>query len=421
MNILIVGNGFDLSHYLPTKYHHFIKVMTVIENWPESSQNMKFDDLFSLLYESESRFFEKTKALYRTDEIEIYFNEIEVLKEKLKGNVWYQFFNHHVNEIDTWIDFEIEFSRALDLVANFIEKAERIYNKHEKLEQSVLCKLDQEDPNYKYLNFKEKTLEKLSLLNILNTLPNTSLINRSQINSKYYRNKDTNLDFDFHSLIKDLEKDLNYFIDLFDWYLIKIIEKLNLKNEIIKDNLNFPMNDLTVLSFNYTNTYKRFYDASAKVEFVHGQVGNELVLGIPDLKNQFLKKFKNYSFTKYHQKLLKNTDYLFLEENQNIKNMLENSNVGRREINIFIWGHSLAESDESYIREIFSLNRKERVLCTVIVYYYENDAPRLLNNLLDILGNEIIEKWMKKGWLKFLPNPKINFGIREISTIQEAS
>ncbi|HAV3447557.1 TPA: hypothetical protein JIE24_001087, partial [Acinetobacter baumannii] len=24
MNILIVGNGFDLSHYLPTKYDHFM-------------------------------------------------------------------------------------------------------------------------------------------------------------------------------------------------------------------------------------------------------------------------------------------------------------------------------------------------------------------------------------------------------------
>ena len=31
MNILIVGNGFDLSHYLPTKYDHFMDVMSEIE------------------------------------------------------------------------------------------------------------------------------------------------------------------------------------------------------------------------------------------------------------------------------------------------------------------------------------------------------------------------------------------------------
>ncbi|WP_462176800.1 AbiH family protein, partial [Acinetobacter baumannii] len=27
MNILIIGNGFDLSHFLPTKYDHFMEVM----------------------------------------------------------------------------------------------------------------------------------------------------------------------------------------------------------------------------------------------------------------------------------------------------------------------------------------------------------------------------------------------------------
>ena len=32
MNILIVGNGFDLSHYLPTKYDHFMDVMEAIES-----------------------------------------------------------------------------------------------------------------------------------------------------------------------------------------------------------------------------------------------------------------------------------------------------------------------------------------------------------------------------------------------------
>ena len=32
MNILIVGNGFDLSHYLPTKYDHFMVAMQAIEN-----------------------------------------------------------------------------------------------------------------------------------------------------------------------------------------------------------------------------------------------------------------------------------------------------------------------------------------------------------------------------------------------------
>ena len=57
MNILIVGNGFDLSHYLPTKYDHFMVAMEAIENWDVSKGEMNFDDLFSALYEKEDYFF----------------------------------------------------------------------------------------------------------------------------------------------------------------------------------------------------------------------------------------------------------------------------------------------------------------------------------------------------------------------------
>ncbi|MDA0777186.1 MAG: AbiH family protein, partial [Proteobacteria bacterium] len=53
MNILIVGNGFDLSHYLPTKYDHFMVAMEAIENWDVLKGDMNFDDLFGALYEKE--------------------------------------------------------------------------------------------------------------------------------------------------------------------------------------------------------------------------------------------------------------------------------------------------------------------------------------------------------------------------------
>ncbi|KCY48337.1 bacteriophage abortive infection AbiH family protein, partial [Acinetobacter baumannii 1288284] len=56
MNILIVGNGFDLSHYLPTKYDHFMVAMEAIENWDLSVGEMSFDDLFGSLYEKENYF-----------------------------------------------------------------------------------------------------------------------------------------------------------------------------------------------------------------------------------------------------------------------------------------------------------------------------------------------------------------------------
>ena len=104
--------------------------------------------------------------------------------------------------------------------------------------------------------------------------------------------------------------------------------------------------------------------------------------------------------------------------------LIDSNSTGQKNINIYIWGHSLAESDESYINEIFSFNQKPNVQCLVTVYFHGNDAPRLLNNLLDILKKDKVELWMKKGWLKFQENPNIAEinGIRpvELPKIAEA-
>ncbi|CAB1223147.1 hypothetical protein [Acinetobacter bouvetii] len=76
--------------------------------------------------------------------------------------------------------------------------------------------------------------------------------------------------------------------------------------------------------------------------------------------------------------------------------------------NFYIWGHSLDSSDEQYIKELFSFNADEDQNVRVIVLYFNKQAKfDSLANLLDILEKEKVEKWMKKGWLKFEPNPDI--------------
>jgi hypothetical protein len=128
MNILIVGNGFDLSHYLPTKYDHFMVAMDAIENWDEAKGDMGFDDLFGSLYETEAYFFGYTKAMYDPDKIKISLEQIKELKAKLKENVWYQYFSEHVREVKTWIDFETKIKDALEIAGQFFDAID-IYKK----------------------------------------------------------------------------------------------------------------------------------------------------------------------------------------------------------------------------------------------------------------------------------------------------
>ena len=138
MNILIVGNGFDLSHYLPTKYDHFMVAMAAIENWDIKEGLMEFDDLFINDYwhknnetgeECPNKFFQYTKAMYETQEILISVKQVKNIQENLKDNIWYQYFSEHVREIKTWIDFQLKIKEALEIVCEYMLNIEKYLKK----------------------------------------------------------------------------------------------------------------------------------------------------------------------------------------------------------------------------------------------------------------------------------------------------
>ena len=56
------------------------------------------------------------------------------LQEKLKDNVWYQYFSDHVKEVKTWIDFETKIEEALEIVCDFMDEIEIYSNKNNSLE-----------------------------------------------------------------------------------------------------------------------------------------------------------------------------------------------------------------------------------------------------------------------------------------------
>ncbi|MFK8984571.1 AbiH family protein [Acinetobacter seifertii] len=437
MNILIVGNGFDLSHYLPTKYDHFMVAMGAIENWDEQKGEMQFDDLFGSLYEKENYFFKYTKAMYQTDEIKISTEQVKELKQKLKENVWYQYFSDHIREVKTWIDFETKISEALKIVANFLVQIESTIYEFGSF-SSEICFYGQKKQMQIFL-----TREYCNALELFKILESGYYIDQEDcdeygnsfnipinigdphagdlrffINNIYILLQSGFSKIKVDQILSELYKQLDKFIEIFNQYLELIVNQLSsLKTlQIGSDDWSYP--DL-IYSFNYTSTYARLYD-SVKIEYLHGSHGEyqNIVLGVSDLEHENLKKLKAYGFTKYHQKLLKNTDYIFLSDASDVKNKikLNKKNVmNRKNINFFIWGHSLDVSDEAYINELFDLNNDSDYFVRVKVFHFNNQAKfDLLTNLLHILGKEKVEKWMKNGWLNFEPNPNII----EINNIQ---
>lgn len=228
-------------------------------------------------------------------------------------------------------------------------------------------------------------------------------------------------------------------IKIFDLYLSLIIVQLKPRSKFKISEESFLEPD-KILSFNYTNTYQKIYGLVRDIQYLHGSHGDKknIVLGVSDLDDDGLKALKAYGFTKYHQKLFKDTDYLFLDvEKEKIsqesiklselkKQFFSSNNLQEKRFlkgemdklrknqylnfNITIWGHSLDLSDREYIEDIFSLNDDVDRNVRVVVYYFDDSAKfSLLNNLLAILGKDKVEKWMKKKWLEFKPNPKIDF------------
>lgn len=433
MNILIVGNGFDLSHYLPTKYDHFMVVMKAIEDRDESQGEMGFDNLFGLLYEKETYFFGYTKAMYKTDEIKISVDKIKELKGQLKQNIWYQYFSDHVREVKTWIDFEQKIEEVLVAIACFIADIDKA-NTHAEVRN--------------YLNFNSKEQWKIkeknfNILSFFGLWADEEFVSMATIGASV-KSKRTNLNTIFCHR-NDIKNGFNpeFFLELAHSQLEKFIEVFNLYLELIVDKL-IPICNVKIeakewilpdkiYSFNYTNTYQKFYAQSVDTDFLHGRFGKDqnIVLGVSELQDESLKKLKAYGFTKYHQKLFKDTDYLFLDE---YKNKAKQNSVqldkhhtyhyanlqsetssleqirksGLLNLDFLIWGHSLDVSDQDYIIDLFSLNDyMSRNVC-VTIYYFDIPAKfSLLNNLLAILGKDKVEQWMKNKWLKFEPNPHL--------------
>ena len=334
------------------------------------------------------------------------------MKDKLTGNHWFRFFKSQIDSgIDTWIDFENEVKNTLNSVCNLLDEIEgepqyfRVTE--DRKEAGIQSKLIREKMFRKYPAIS-KILWQFNIIEKEQFVRERLTLNREFV--KYYHNQAVYLDT--NKIFGNLTEQWNGFIKIFSMYIeyidtFKPKKKLVLPKVLLKD-------ECIIYSFNYSSTVERFYDNSS-IQFLHGRTGenntNTIVLGISVLENKILVEEKAYGFVKYYQKLVNSTDYQFLRGNPDITGLerekIEDSVRGENEIiEIYLWGHSLDSSDSDYIEEIFGFNQGSKPSINVIVYYFGSPHAQLAN-LIFIMGRDIIEKWMKEGWLEFVESPDI--------------
>lgn len=370
MNILVIGNGFDLEHELPTKYEHFLEFAKVIRQVVLIKNN---DDLQKLSWEKIHPQIKKMIESNMGNMPNNLFTQEQMWKSLIDNNFWIEYFLQcPMYQKDNWIDFESEISKVI-----------------QSLDQ------DMKDNNFKLED-------------------NVSVVNNFYL-EKFFHNKLLASVLDFGQKIEvitykeirdSLYKDLNRLIRAFEIYICEYVEKMeiqNLSNEI--KNLGIDH----VLSFNYSHTYQKLYGKSKniKYDYIHGEAkrdstieSNNMVLGIDEYlsKKSKDKEIDFIAFKKYYQRIYKGTGCDYKNWIDAIKESRHANEVALREQfpkqipydkfdskhKLYIFGHSLDITDKDVLRDLI-LNDN----IYTIIYYFNNEVMgQQIANLVKVIGKD---------------------------------
>ena len=142
MNILVIGNGFDLAHELPTKYIQFLefckRVFPIYENVEGRGVHLYQQEyLFDWDFNKEIK--EKLKSAYESrrkvtvegnrSQIQTDYPGLDEMYLVIKDNIWIEyFFQCNMYQKENWIDFESEVSKVIQSLDNDMHGLNETYN-----------------------------------------------------------------------------------------------------------------------------------------------------------------------------------------------------------------------------------------------------------------------------------------------------
>lgn len=339
-NLLIIGNGFDLEHDLKTHYTDF------------------FDTINNNVSSKNEIILNNNKYLIKDNNLLLYLIK-EYKQNKLQGN--------------NWIDIETEFKKIISLIEeininNFIDNM----SYYSGDEYTTIKKIQSKSSYY----FKNCLFPFI-------------------IGNNYYKY----INEHYNISIKILEKDLNELTNMLRDYLLEQDISNLTKTKDISD-IDYKITH--VLSFNYTDTFRKIYSDidDDKIDFIHGSLNkNNLVLGINETLTEDTanKIVDTVYFKKYFQRIYKKTDYKYVSwlDPTDYKNYADFDTV-------YIHGHSLDESDKEILEKIINSVLKKYTPTVKIFYYDEKHYRQEVTNLIKILGKDVFQKYYFQNRIIFI-------------------
>lgn len=397
MDVLILGNGFDLQHHLPTKYVNFLNVVNFLNLSYDSEKMHTVGDIFSCakLQEKDewiAECYSKHKRIY--DETPLKDDEIKELIGKSKENCWFNYFSKNFDKDSGWIDFEKEIAKVIEAHRDWFKVIRPMFGFKHLLKddkKSFICSnfdfyYDLTGGSFGGGNEKVKNVKKAYCIE---TPPHSKHIevNKEEIISKLYS--------ELRSFSKLLRLYLTVFVEssLFVMNLEKFLPCGSFYSEAEK-----------VISFNYTSTFNKLYgiSANADVGHIHGTVRDEIVLGINPDKYDEIKDLDTsfIQFKKYYQRVRFNADESYSE-------IFSDCNFDAESMDLCIIGHSLDITDSDILKEWI-----EKSSSIVIYYHNENVIGSYIKNLIAMFGKKEFDSIRKEKKLTFKKNPDITFTMK---------
>ncbi|WP_195979888.1 AbiH family protein [Clostridium butyricum] len=378
MNILLIGNGFDLAHKLPTKYTDFLNFIKVIKEIVRE-HNKKHQVMYEDIERYDCNSFIKNEIACNFINGNYGGNSKELI-QLMNNNIWLEyFFQCNMHSEENWIDFESEISKVIQSIDKDMGEKE-VY--------SYIFSLQNKFMNDKFIETDKKIT--------------------------------------YDKLIYRLVLDLNNLIRALEIYLTDYVEAINATN-LLEDIKEIAPDIDKLISFNYTNTYCKYYNEQKKnliTDFIHGEAkscndvrNNNMVLGIDEYldDNDQINKTELIEFKKFYQRLYKHTQCQYREWIDNIKEeyneyvnlkktyddvkylnanaisdkgeeILENAGGKNK---LYIFGHSLDITDKDILRGLI-LNEN---VYTTIYYLSKEQKGQQIANLTKVIGeSELIRK-----------------------------
>lgn len=380
--LVIIGNGFDLAHGLPTSYGDFI--------------NYYWGNIVKVGYD----FLRLNNTEYEDSLIKInvnlsgfdYYGREKLLKEYVKINTYtdFKFFisNYDCDKVtEGKVIFKNSFFgkiNELHSTQNWVDIENLYYSELKRIVKSKCLDISKTEEYWEKEQKKEvkKLNEEFELLKILlEKYLSEEVIKIYQINLSKLENKDWLKIYNYLqpiSLFNNEDNILKEFLNKEDI--------LEIKNHFNKEKREEIVNKIHYLSFNYTtivNAYCKILNEDDRVQCevnsIHGELENDyenkINFGFGDEMDDDYKSIENINDNEY-LKNFKSFQYL---QNSNYSNLL--SYIDSDKFQVLIMGHSCGLSDRTLLNTIFEHNNCR----SIKVFYHQREDSS--DNYTEIIQN----------------------------------